>query len=97
MRETLAGLRDRATSPRTRAEYEDGLQCPPMPDAAEYLWSWFLDLHRARGSGGMGPSTISYLDIDAWCRLRRIRLAVWELDVLLALDGAWMTAQANRE
>ncbi len=44
----------------------------------------------------MGPSAITYLDIDAWCRLRRIRLAGWELETLVALDGAWLAAQSEK-
>lgn len=63
----------------------------------DYLWTWFLELNRARGSNGMGPSAITFLDIQAWCGLRRLRLAAWELDVMLALDEAWMASQVVRE
>jgi hypothetical protein len=63
----------------------------------EYLWTWFLELSQARGGGGMGPASITFLDIHAWCSLRRLRLAGWELDTLLALDAAWLAAQATKK
>jgi hypothetical protein len=45
----------------------------------------------------MGPAPITFLDIQAWCGLRRIRLTTWELDLLVALDGAWLAAQGEKE
>lgn len=44
----------------------------------------------------MGPAPITYLDIDAWCRLRRVRLTGWELELLVALDGTWLAAQSEK-
>jgi hypothetical protein len=45
----------------------------------------------------MGSCAITFLDIQAWCSLRRLRLTVWELEVILSLDEAWMAAQVARE
>lgn len=85
----------RATKPAARAEYEAELTGPPIPPALEYLWGWFHELHRTR-SGGMGPGAIAYPDILAWCRLRGVRLAPWEVEIITALDGAWLGAQARK-
>lgn len=48
-----------------------------------------MDLSAGRG-GGFGPAPISWMDIVAWQSLRRIRLSGWELDVIRALDGAYL-------
>lgn len=44
----------------------------------------------------MGLAAITYPDIEAWCRLRGIRLAPWETAMLTALDRAYRTAMAKR-
>jgi hypothetical protein len=75
--------------------YELELAGPGCPDGALYLWGWFLELNRRRPSGGMGPGSIGHQDIKAWCSLRGIRLAPWELDALDDLEQAWMAAQAK--
>jgi hypothetical protein len=79
-----------------RAELEAELHGPPLPPAAAYLWGWWSELHEARGAGGMGLAAITYPDIEAWCRLRGIRLAPWETAMLTALDRAYRTAMAKR-
>ncbi|WP_424813570.1 phage tail assembly chaperone [Roseococcus sp. YIM B11640] len=79
---------------RERAEEE--LSGPPKPEAAAYLWDWFLEMHRARG-GGMGPAAITHQDIEAWGRLKGVRLAPWELEAIQALDGTWLAVQAEKE
>lgn len=51
------------------------------------LWELFLDLNSSRPPG-MGAAGIPLTEIEAWCRLRRISLNDWELDMLIALDKA---------
>ena len=51
------------------------------------MWAWFRELDRARASNGYGLNPISYSDIDAWARLRRIALLYWHLDALISMDG----------
>ncbi|MDP3417849.1 hypothetical protein [Falsiroseomonas sp.] len=95
-RETLQGLLSRNLSDKARAEVEADLYGPPLPPAAAYLWEWFLELHEARGAGGMGgPAAITYQDIQAWTGLRGIRLAPWETSVLTMLDRVFRQAMAK--
>lgn len=59
-----------------------------LPEASSYLWDWYKDLARGRGSSGFGLSPLSWSDIDAWCRLTGVTLERWELEVLKRIDSA---------
>lgn len=59
--QTLAGGR----GPRAVQARED-LRGPPCPPELAYVWEWFVDLTRWRGSGGMGPAALTLHDITAW-------------------------------
>lgn len=72
-------------------------QLPRLPEAGDYLWDWFMQLHRARGSSGFAPNTISWTEIDAWARRRRLELDRWEADALRELDAAYMEESARAQ
>lgn len=57
------------------------------------LW---LDLHNGR-SVGFGVSNLSWLDIDAWSRIRGHKLTFTELELIRAIDRAFVEAQATKE
>ncbi len=40
----------------------------------------------------MGPTGLSWVDLDAWCRLTGADPSPWELDVIGMLDGAFFEA-----
>lgn len=63
---------------------------PQVPWAGRRLWSVFLDLNAARGSNGWGPNPISHSEIEAWSRLHREPVRPWELDILRAMDAAYL-------
>ena len=67
---------------------------PPLPPLAAHLWAAFLDLHRTRGSSGMGPGPITRLDIRLWEGDEGQFLEPWERRVILAVDQAWLASQA---
>jgi hypothetical protein len=67
---------------------EDG---PEIPMAGRRLWGIFIDLNASRASG-MGPSPISYVEIEAWSRLRREPVRPFEVTMLRALDRAYLEA-----
>ena len=56
----------------------------------QYLWQWFLALNNARSSG-MAPNPISHQEIKAFCELRGIRMSLFEMDALQALDSVALT------
>ncbi|ROT45002.1 hypothetical protein [Pusillimonas sp. NJUB218] len=64
------------------------LQNPPeLPEGAETVWGWFQELAAQRQQGINGGMSLSFTEIDAWGRLRGIRLARWQLDLILRLDA----------
>ena len=63
------------------------------PDAIAHVWRWFMKLHQARGSGGMGPSGITYQDIAAWSALTHSEPSPFEVGCIMALDSVWMLNQ----
>lgn len=77
-----------------RAKYEAQLEMPRFPIEVGYLWTAFLRL-RKRASGGMGPSPISWADIDAFSRHSGLRLLPWEIETIEALDDLWLAAAAT--
>lgn len=63
---------------------------PEIPWAGRRLWSIFLDLNAARGSNGWGPNPISHQEIESWAWLRREPVRPHELDILRAMDAAYL-------
>jgi hypothetical protein len=61
---------------------------PEVPQEGEYLWEYFLELSLGRGAGPMGSSSLSYRDVEAWCRLMDRRLAPHEVQAVLLIDAA---------
>ena len=94
-KDTLKGLLKRARDPKRRAQYKADLECPPLPEAAEHIWRAFQRLSRRRGSGGMGASTLTWPDIDAFVRQSRLRLAPWEIEMIEDLEDLWMAERAR--
>lgn len=54
-----------------------------------------MDLSAGRG-GGFGPAPIAWVEIAAWQALRRVRLSGWELDVIRALDEAYLRIRGEK-
>jgi len=79
---------ERAAFLSARAREE--LQGPELPPGCGYVWTWFCELHAARGGNGYGPNPISYAEIEAWARLTGRHLTPWEVAALRVLDQVWM-------
>lgn len=58
-----------------------------IPLALLYLWNWFWDL---RASCGFEATYMKYSEILAWEQLTGIKLHQWELDVMKAMDRAFV-------
>ncbi len=53
--------------------------------------SSFLDLSRSRGTGSMGnPLAISFLELEAYCRLTNLELLPIELEAIRVMDAAFL-------
>lgn len=65
-------------------------EAPKLPPELRPVWWTFLALHRARSAGGFGVNPIQFTEIEAWCRLNRVALEPWEVDVIGMLDDAYL-------
>ncbi len=64
---------------------------PAVPDLGRDLWAIFIGVARSRTYHAAGPNPISYAEIEAYCRLYRWPLEPHHIDVLTAMDDAWLT------
>ena len=68
----------------------DDLKVEPLPDFLAYLWQHYNQLTSKRSYNESGPNSISWSDIDAWCRVNKLNLLKWELELIAALDTAFI-------
>lgn len=68
-----------------------------VPDAGRLAWRWFNDLSRTRTGTGYGPNPLSYAEIEAYARLYRWPLEPRHVDLILALDRAFLDHVARRQ
>lgn len=71
------------------------LDAPGLPENCEQLWKDFLELHTSRGSGGFGPSRISFAEIDAFQRVTSTRLPAWQIAAIKRADDMFMMHAAE--
>jgi len=65
-------------------------ESPILPVQAQIIWSYFLRLHGQRRSGGMGVSCLCYSDILSFCKLHKIKLHPWELELITEFDKKFL-------
>lgn len=70
-------------------------EAPELPPGCGSLWGDFMSLHTTRGSNGFGPARISFSDIDAYQRIRRVTLEPWEIDAIRRADAAYIAHHAE--
>lgn len=61
-----------------------------VPVGAGIFWDTFQRLSRARSCGPTGPNPISYVEIEAYARLMQLPLEPEHVQILTAMDRAWM-------
>jgi hypothetical protein len=69
----------------------DSADAPEVPMAGRRVWSIFLELNGTR-TAGMGASPISFVEIEAYARVRREPVRPFEVTILRALDAAYLEA-----
>ena len=67
-----------------------------IPKGALDAWELWLDLNNGR-SVGFGISTLSWLDIEAWSRIRDRKLTHTELELIRTIDRAFVQVQNAKE
>jgi len=72
------------------------LDGPHFPSGLEYVWGWFCELDRARSGTGFGANPVSWQEIDAWARTRRLTLSTFEVECLTGLDQVRLEELAKK-
>lgn len=94
-----ATLREHLQSAAAQGQVDELLVAEPLPAAARPLWRVFMSIAGQRRSGGMGPSSLTFTDVEAYQRLYGVQFTPWELDTLFAIDaaslGAWMKQKGS--
>lgn len=62
---------------------------PDLPEEVEHVWQWFWELSAQRQSG---PEPISWEGISRWAGLKGNSPTSEEIDMILAMDGAFRSA-----
>jgi hypothetical protein len=77
------------------AQFNDELKLPEFPKELGYLWRVYQRIRRRMSSGFAGPNPIGWIDIDAFVRQTKFPLAPWEIELLEAIDDAYLEPQAQ--
>ncbi len=80
---------------RQLPEFAKRLIGPPLPQSMEYLWQWFIELHRGRTLNGMGPTRASHQDVLAWQQMYGVHPRPWELRALMSLGTLWVNINSE--
>jgi len=59
---------------------------PACPWQFVHIWQWLNELLSGCTASGMGPITIGWQDLLAWCELTGERPAPWETRLLMRLS-----------
>lgn len=63
----------------------------PPPDEASGIWDLFWELRQTTQAGFSGVNRISFLELDAWQRVRGCRLGNFIVDIILKMDQAYVS------
>lgn len=66
------------------------------PEAGEAHWSIFCDLHQTRRMGQHAPDPIPYSEIRAYADLMAWPLRPQDVEIIRAMDAAYLTAIARK-
>jgi len=93
VREQLQAQLGRTKKPARIRELEADLAMPRYPEELAYIWRAYNRIRARKGSGFAGRAPIEWPDIDAFCRNTRTVLAPWEIEIIEALDNAFMAVK----
>lgn len=58
-----------------------------IPKTSIHVWYWFIRLHNRRRLNDSSINPFTYSDIDSFCRLNKINIQSWELQLIEGLDN----------
>lgn len=77
------------TRRQRNARFEIDAPNVDVPDEVEHVWAWFWELSARRRSG---PEALAFGDVAAWAELTGQQLLPVEIDMLMAMDDAYLRA-----
>lgn len=66
---------------------------PEFPRELSYLWRAYHRVRRRMGGGFSGPNPIGWQDLEAFVHVTRFRFSPWEVELLEAIDDAYLHPQ----
>ena len=75
---------------RSTGKWPTAYEPLPPPEGTEHIWQVFWELRSTAQSGFGGPCHIAFTEIDAWERVRGIRLEPFVLDLILQMDSVYL-------
>lgn len=60
------------------------------PARQRVIWEIFWELRGSSRNGFSGPENLGFMEMDAWQRVRGLKLHNWMVDIILAMDAAYM-------
>ena len=81
---------------RTMGKHPAALDHEPLPDAAADAWGLWCDITAGRTQNGMGVAPLSWVDLDAWARMRGHKPTFTELELIRTIDRAFVDVQSKR-
>ena len=85
-----------AKAAESLGEWPKGFEPIDPPEEAEFVWKIFWELRERGKSGFAGAEALGFMELDAWQRVRGVELAGPVVDMILAMDGAYL-AEWRRE
>lgn len=70
----------------------EGDRHPALPEAGVMLWNIFGSLAAQRSYHAAGPNPISFAEMLAWSNVFRTPLEPHHVEILVAMDQAWIEA-----
>jgi len=61
-----------------------------VSEAGRLFWTMFTELSNARTMGPAGPNPIQFSEIESWARLNRWPLEPRHVQLIRAMDDAWI-------
>jgi hypothetical protein len=68
------------------------LEVTPIPEAGQWCWWLFWEMHGMRQYGEFGPKRITLHDISVWMDINEEQLGRDDRETILALDVAYLNA-----
>jgi hypothetical protein len=67
---------------------------PPLPPLAATAWRVFQDVHETRPIGAQGITPVSYVELDAYCRLTETTLTPLDVHLVRVIDTEFVASTA---